>query len=678
MSRLLRPAFLPLAVVASAVACTGRGSPVVSTPAEPSVMILVLDGVRSEEFTSDSRVSDLTGETGEAYASQTWATLGPHMATLRAATNAGVTITAGGHAQMVTSRLDPYANFPESDGPGLYRPEYPTIFEELRGQLGLDSTQAQFLGNTELLQGEVQSIQPGSADVAGAYTLLYDPSKPNAPINDDTPMATAVENAVKTDRPRLLVANFHDVDRAGHYGAGNAYIDDVKKLDGLLPQLWDWLGKNDPGYRDNLLLIITADHGRHRHDEDNGWHNHGDSCNGCRQIPLMILGPGVTPGAELAGNWTLLDFAPTLAAHLGIDLPWAQGLPIDEVVSNGLTRSGDVGLSADGTAWTHYLDDDFARDQVVVDGAVVSTEGAMFAEGVRAAGIVTNTGGSAGRYACWRELNIDETQLYWPWSPSCRIDTGSGFVDSGFAETEVGLNWAPTVVQSGSTLWAVYNHNPDGIGELGNSNEVGLRAASWSPTTGWGTPVQSPQLFPTDPVAIPTATGLLAAVGTNLDGDSARNTRRVRVLPLIVRSDGATASWGPAVDIDLADVLDSARVERPALHQRSDGTIELAVVATTATENVVALLQSTDGGASFGPATIVSTDPALPQLSPQFSGDDLLWAALSPSGDSELCTLHGATATCKDVRSARLDSYSALTSAAIIDTGTAEWAKTSL
>jgi hypothetical protein len=75
--------------------------------------------------------------------------------TLRAALNPGATITAPGHAQMVTGRLDPYANFAVSNGPGLYRPEYTTIFEEARSQLGLTEDEAMFVGNTELLQGVV-------------------------------------------------------------------------------------------------------------------------------------------------------------------------------------------------------------------------------------------------------------------------------------------------------------------------------------------------------------------------------------------------------------------------------------------------------------------------------------------------------------------------------------------
>ena len=654
--------------------------------AQPSAMILVLDGVRSEEFTSDERVSDLTGVSGQTYASETWATLAPHAATLRAALNPGATITAPGHAQMVTGRIDSYANFAVSNGPGLYRPEYTTIFEEARSQLGLTADEAMFIGNTELLQGVVQSTQPGSAANAGAYTLLYDPDKANAPINDDDPIVEAIQTAVTDRRPRLLVANFHDVDRAGHYGAGDSYIEDVKKLDGLLPRLWTRLGEIDPEYRDKLMIFIVADHGRHRHENDEGWHNHGDSCSGCREIPMMILGPSVEEGSILKGNWTLLDLAPTLAAHVGFDVPWTQGLPIAEVLDgNAVTdavastaRSGDVALSSDGTAWTRWLADDRARDEVIVDGEVVSTPGAMFAEGS------TAFTGPTTRAACWRELSIVLETLYWPWTGKCRIDAGggAGWVDVGFPD-EVGTNWSPVFTEADGRLWAIYNQNPDGIGELGVDDSVGLRIRSWSSAEGWGQATSSAEYFPTDPTVVATPNGLLMAFGTNDAGDDARYTRHVRVLRATTLAGQATfAENGEGanslVDIDLNELWDGARVERPAL--TASGTrAQLAVIGTTENENIVAVLSSDDAGETWGAPVQVSTDPVLPHLSPQWVGETLYWGAVAPDGDAEICrSVSGGPATCDGVGSTRLDSYSASTGTVVIDTGVAEWTRTAL
>jgi hypothetical protein len=55
-------------------------------PLLPSVMVLVLDGVRADEL-SRVETSALTGMSGEAYAAETWETLAVHATIVRAALN---------------------------------------------------------------------------------------------------------------------------------------------------------------------------------------------------------------------------------------------------------------------------------------------------------------------------------------------------------------------------------------------------------------------------------------------------------------------------------------------------------------------------------------------------------------------------------------------------------------
>jgi hypothetical protein len=393
---------------------------------------------------------------------------------------------------------------------------------------------------------------------------------------------------------------------------------------------------------------------------------------------MMILGPSVKEGSFLDGNWTLLDLAPTLAAHMGMGVPWAQGLPIDEVLdanaAASTARSGEVALSKDGAAWTHWLADDAARDEVIVDGEVVSTPGAMFAEGPTAF-----TGPNA-RAACWRELSIALDTLYWPWTGKCRIDVGAGWMDAGFPD-EVGPNWSPAFAEADGRLWVIYNQNPDSIGELGVEDSVGLRIRSWSSADGWGPAAAAAAYFPTDPAAVATTGGLLLAFGTNNAGDDARYTRHVRVMratTLAAQATFATNGDGTqsGLDVDLHEIIDGARVERPAL--MASGThARLAVVATTETENLVAVLSSDDAGETWGGPVQVSTDPVLPHLSPQWVGETLYWGAVAPDGEAELCRfVEGSSVTCEGVGSTRLDSFSASAGTVVIDTGIAAWART--
>jgi hypothetical protein len=647
--------------------CHGKDDEVVPDEGEypPSALVLVLDGVRVEELTS-TFASDVTGVSGEEYAHKLWADVAPDAAVVRAAINPGVTITAPGHLEMLTGRVDALANYATDFGAGLYRPELPTLFEELRSQLDLPAGDALLLANTELLLPATSSLYPGLGEDLGAtYEEMFDPEKPDAPINDDTPVMDELKNRIREDHPRFMVVNFHDVDRAGHYGGEGAYPGDVEKLDGLLAEFWRWLADHEPGYQRDLLVVITADHGRHRHDEDNGWHNHGDSCTGCREVPLLLLGPGVRAGEEVADTTTLWDYGPTLAAHLGVDLPWAQGLPIAPAFDtlDAPARSGEVGVGSAGThvVATRYLDGYEARSEVVLDGVVVSGDDALVADG---ASLYEDV---AGPIACFRELRLTPGELFWPWAPRC-LRNGE---DLGFPESEVGTDWRPAFASDGDALWVAYNHNPDGIGELGVDDEVGLRVRRFVDGA-WSDPLATPAYFPVEPSLVPTAEGAAVAFGTNASGDESRYTRHIRVLRV---SDGLTL-LGES-DIDLSPWLgDPQRAERATLTRLGDGRLALAILGIGADARDVYVVTSEDEGATWGePVALGVTEPLFAHLTPRWDGDAVVYAVLA-EGEAELCRQAiGSDATCVSAGSPRVDSFSVTEGVvtASVDTGVGAW-----
>ena len=69
---------------------------------------------------------------------------------------------------------------------------------------------------------------------------------------------------------------------------------------------------------------MTNDHGRHE-DAHGGFKNHGDSCEGCRHIMLLAIGPRFTPGVEIKEPAYQIDIAPTAAEILGIAFPSVEG-----------------------------------------------------------------------------------------------------------------------------------------------------------------------------------------------------------------------------------------------------------------------------------------------------------------------------------------------------------------
>ncbi len=661
---------LPLVLLTGCNGCT------VEDPLPPTVIVLVLDGVRTDEF-STATASDLTGVPGEEYADETWRTLVGEGTVQRAALNPGITITAPAHAAMVIGREEPFANFPVDTalGAGLYIPELPTIFEEARAQLDLEEDEVVFLANTELLLPLQSSLFPGYAGGA-RYDLLIDEKK-DAPVNDDEPVMEALLELLDS-RPRLVVVNLHDVDRAGHYGDGDAYIDDVDKIDGLLADFWQAVERDHPALRENLLLVVTADHGRHRHDEHDGWHNHGDTCTGCREVPLLVLGPAKA-GEERDDTVVNIDLAPTIAAHLGFDLPWAEGLPWVEAFDglDGAARSGEVEVSASGShvAAQAWRDDRDARSEVLVDGEVLSTPGTYAAE---APVLVDATDGAR---VCFRELDLATGEDTLPWRPRCLAEADGAWSEMGFPDEEVGPFFEVAFVERDGQLWVAWPNNPHGSSDIGVDGGIGLAISSWSPTGGWTDRLWARAIFPTDVAVAATDRGLVTAVGTSLGDPDYRYSRRIRVVPVDLSGEPYADE---ATDITLEGLLgEGGRPERPALRAEGDH-VWLAALGHGEVEggvaSIVATVESTDGGLSWGaPAAMPDAGPPFPHLTPAWDGPLLVWAVAPDALDGEalLCRAApgDAEADCVGVGSARVDSFSVQDGVATVsrDAGVGAW-----
>jgi hypothetical protein len=634
-----------LATIAGLPACAGRND-----PDGPCVLLLVLDGVRTTEFSSTT-TSPLTGTTGQEWAPETWKELAPQAAVVRSAINPGITITEPSHAEMFTSRVEPYANFPiEDHDVGLYRPEHPTIFEEARAQLGLGEDDAVFVANTELLEGVTAGLYPGY-DGGARYEMVTGPD--DLPSSDDTDVFDTLKAEIDAGAPRVLVANVHDIDRAGHFGEEGAYQDNIQKVDKLLPDFWDWLQRRHPKYASNLMVVITSDHGRHDTGEDEDWRSHGDACSGCRQVPMLVLGSGAKAGEIVEGSITELDVMPTLAAHLGVDLPWGEGLPLTTLVDgvDGAVRSGDTDVSAsrDLVGTRAWRDDPDARSEVRVGDTVLSTPGVFAAE---APSVLS---GDAD-WACFRELDLsDETAGAWPWVERCLRRDGE-WTDLGFPAEEVGPLTRVAMVEHGGGLWVAWNNNPNGIAELGSEYDVGLAVASWS-ETGWSARTLHGASFPTDPVMVPVGTAAVVAYATNHAGNDARNSRRVEVASVTHASDGLAI--GEPTTFTLSGLLgDPIRVERPALGVVGD-TVWLAMIGYGADDRAIAVASSADAGATWSAASLLPVaGDVLPNVSPAWDGEWCVWAALV-DGDAQLCRAKpgDAAPACVPVGSPRIDSF---------------------
>jgi hypothetical protein len=610
---------------------------------EPSALVIVLDGVRVEEFSSLS-ASDITGIPGEQHAARTWSVLAPDALAVRAIQNPVLTSTVPGHAAMLTGRPEPlFTAGMDERGVGLHRPLVPTIFEAIRGQLGLGESDAQLVANTVTLPAVVASLYPTTVDLGGRWVMVSEADGSAEP--DDSRLFHAVQATIEAGPPRLLVVNAHDADRAGH--ASGDYAGRVAEQDGWIAELWHWLGEKHPDYREKLLFLVTADHGRHRvadgADSDTGvsgdtassgepWADHGDACAGCRAVPFFLAGSGVAGGEVRDGAYQSTDIGATLAAFFGVELPFAQGLAIPEIdgAPDG-GRSGEIDVAAlDGhVAVRGWLPDFVSRSELRLDDIPLSTPGIRAAE----APVLASVAGAG--VVCFREYDGEDVDGEIPWRPRCLRDPGTGFTDLdgadiGFPDAAVGPFWRPALVEREGVLWAAWLHTPERR-EPGDRDQ--LRVARWDGA--WSEPASVRVNFTSTTVtAVPTSAGLAIAINT-ADGDpEVPYSRHVATW----RFDAAAETLAEGTSFYLDEVLpEPRRVEGCALAADGDHlrlgffglAEEYAVPFTTA---------SADGGVSWSePAPLSGEGAGVAAVEPVFAGGALVWAAID--GDEALvCT----------------------------------------
>ncbi len=609
-------------------------------PLNGAVFVLVMDGVRaSESFGEGPSDAAGTSQPSEVMP-HSWEALVPHAARATTALNLGATITAPAHAALVTGRRVAFGNYElEDQDPGVYRPELPSLMEVLRARRGLGRPAAAVVANTVLIKPVSHSLWPLDGYDHGAdFELVTLPDSDEIGTSEDPEVLAAVKARVLRTQPRFVLANLHQADRDGHYGAPDAYAQGVRELDEAIAEFWGWI-QEQPAYAGNTWLFVVADHGRHLDaDSDPPWKSHGDSCWGCRHIPLLALGPGVRAGQTTDAPILLTDLAPTIAALLKIDLPWADGRVATELFVDppvGYTRAGVAELAAAGgrVAEIRYVDRAEVRKQLRVDGERLSSPDALSVEGLSMAS------GEGRDWLCFRELVLERGETS-PWVSRCLLDEGSGWQDIGGPEREVSPFWEATLLADGEALWAVYPHNPNAIASSGLSEEmVSTRAARWSEGRWVAASLGGDFGFPVGAAAALTDEGLSVAFGAAAGGVTARDERRIFAAPLI--TDSGRMAWGAVQELDTAGLFaegERFRLESPALGLGADGRQRLAALAYTEGETRV-LLAALEGERWVGEALLEAPGFVMPHLAPRWAGELVLYPIIQEgTHGASLCT----------------------------------------
>lgn len=126
--------------------------------------------------------------------------------------------------------------------------------------------------------------------------------------------------------PQFLFIYLANVDHEGHSGDWNRYVNAISIADSFVYRIWQEV-ENDPFYSGNTTMLVTNDHGRHTND----FSGHGCSCEGCRHIMFLALGPNVKQNFISAQERYLPDYAVTSASLLDVDMVLSNGNITNEI-----------------------------------------------------------------------------------------------------------------------------------------------------------------------------------------------------------------------------------------------------------------------------------------------------------------------------------------------------------
>jgi arylsulfatase A-like enzyme len=120
------------------------------------------------------------------------------------------------------------------------------------------------------------------------------------------------------------------------------YDGEIAQVDEQVGRLLDGI---PPEVRENLLIVLTSDHG-----ESLGEHGysfaHGEYLyDGTLRVPLLFVFPGRVPLGEQSRFASLLDVAPSILRLLGLpDRPGMDGIPLFAAAGSGMVPAGSHDL----------------------------------------------------------------------------------------------------------------------------------------------------------------------------------------------------------------------------------------------------------------------------------------------------------------------------------------------
>jgi hypothetical protein len=302
------------------------------------VIIVVMGGVRfSETF----------GDPGHRYIPSIWKELVPQGTLYSNFYNRGITFTRSGHSTIATGTLQMLPD----NGP---RCTMPTFFDYYREETGVPAEK------TWIIFGRsAYSFLPYSS--FPTYRDQWPPKSEmgigESNLDGDQQVLNRVMAVIKDYKPNLIFTSFGYTDTSGHNETFQQYTKAVANFDKTISKLWSKI-QSDRDYKDSTTLILTGDHGRHD-DLHGGFRQHGCSCEGCRHLCLLIVGPDTKKGTTISQPASQADIAPTVGELLGFQTPLAEGQVLTDSLRTflGLNRKESLTPAAKEAVYFQQMAD---------------------------------------------------------------------------------------------------------------------------------------------------------------------------------------------------------------------------------------------------------------------------------------------------------------------------------
>jgi hypothetical protein len=356
-------------LLAGAIAAGPSKTNVAAQPPPSRVILITLDGARTEEIFGGLDVDVLTSTLGEnrkleeqAIYKRLWAEtpearrekLMPFFwgTLMREHGSIAGNVRAGSAVTLTNTHRFSYPGYAEillgeahddaikSNDPT--RNPFVTVLEEVRSRLNLTSAQVAAFTSWNVFDAIVEhnegalTVNAGFEPFESPDPIVQEMSRlqnqtitPWNSVRHDIYTFRFAMDHLKRARPSMLYLALGETDDWAHDGRYDRVLETYERTDGFLRELWTWL-QATPEYRGTHLLI-TTDHGRGHRRED--WRNHGAKVEGAQDVWIALISPSM----PMRGEWKNApplrtnQVAATLANWMGIDwraLRPSAGAPI--------------------------------------------------------------------------------------------------------------------------------------------------------------------------------------------------------------------------------------------------------------------------------------------------------------------------------------------------------------